>query len=62
VFPDRLGRKVFVAQFEHRMNTLVRHPRAGLRTTWRGCIDLQVGQYIQALRGDAEGYWPIEIR
>jgi group II intron reverse transcriptase/maturase/CRISPR-associated endonuclease Cas1 len=56
------ARKVFVAQFEHRLNTLVRHPRAGLRTTWRGCIDIQVGHFIQVLRGDAERYWAIEIR
>jgi group II intron reverse transcriptase/maturase/CRISPR-associated endonuclease Cas1 len=56
------ARRVFVAQFEHRMNTLVQHPRARLRTTWRGCIDLQVGHFIQALRGEADRYWPIEIR
>jgi group II intron reverse transcriptase/maturase/CRISPR-associated endonuclease Cas1 len=56
------ARKVFVAQFEHRLNTIVQHPRAKLRTTWRGCIDIQVGHFIQVLRGDAERYWPIEIR
>ena len=48
------ARRAFVAQFEHRMNTIVRHPRAGLRTTWRGCIDLQVGQFIQLLRDETK--------
>ena len=56
------ARRTFVAQFERRLQTVVLHPRAGIRTTWRGCIDLQVGHLIQVLRGEAEEYSPLEIR
>ncbi len=56
------ARKRFVAHFERRMNTFVRHPVAKMRTTWRGCIDLQVTSFIRALRGESERYLPLEIR
>lgn len=56
------ARRTFVAQFEQRMNTLLVHPRAGFRTTWRGCIDIQVTTFIKALRGEIEMYIPLEIR
>ena len=56
------ARRTFVAQFEQRMNTLLLHPRARFRTTWRGCIDLQVTTFIKALRGEIEMYVPMEIR
>ena len=46
----------------YKLNNVVNHPRANLRTTWRGCIDLQIGQFIQALRGESDRYWPIEIK
>ncbi len=54
--------RTFVDQFEQRMNTLLIHPRARFRTTWRGCIDLQVTTFIKALRGEIEMYLPLEIR
>lgn len=56
------ARRRFIEQFERRMNLLVLHPTAQVRTTWRGCIDIQVGHYIQLLRGEVESYVPIEIR
>lgn len=56
------ARRTFVAQFERRMNTLVLHPLAKVRTTWRGCMDLQVTSFIRALRGETEMYVPLEIR
>jgi CRISPR-associated protein Cas1 len=56
------ARRRFIEQFERRMNTLVLHPKAQIRTTWRGCIDIQVGHFIQLLRGEASSYLPIEIR
>lgn len=61
-FLNDRARKVFIEQFERRMNTLVRHPSAGLRTTWRGCIDLQVGHLVRVLKGDAPFYVPLQIR
>lgn len=56
------ARRTFIAQFEQRINTVVQHPRARLNTTWRGCIDIQIGHYVQLLRGEVDGYLPIEIR
>jgi CRISPR-associated protein Cas1 len=56
------ARRTFVAQFERRLQTVVLHPRAGIRTTWRGCIDIQIGHLIQVLRGEAPAYLPLEIR
>ncbi|HLG17151.1 MAG TPA: CRISPR-associated endonuclease Cas1 [Blastocatellia bacterium] len=56
------ARRNFVAHFEKKMNTLLVHPRAAVRTTWRGCIDLQIGHYIQVLRGEVDGYHPFESR
>jgi CRISP-associated protein Cas1 len=56
------ARRTFVAQFERRMQTVVVHPRAGIHTTWRGCIDLQIAHLVQVLRGEAERYLPLEIR
>jgi CRISPR-associated protein Cas1 len=56
------ARRTFITQFEQRINTLVRHPLAGVNTTWRGCIDIQVGHYVQLLRGSAPAYLPIEMR
>ena len=43
------------------MQTVIVHPRARIRTTWRGCIDLQIAHLIQILRGEAEKYLPLEI-
>lgn len=56
------ARRRFIEQFERRMNTLVLHPSAQIRTTWRGCIEIQVGHFIQLLRGEVRSYVPIEIR
>ncbi|MBS1792182.1 MAG: CRISPR-associated endonuclease Cas1 [Acidobacteria bacterium] len=56
------ARRTFIAQFEQRINTVVQHPRAGINTTWRGCIDIQIGHYVQLLRGEIAEYLPIEIR
>jgi hypothetical protein len=56
------ARRRFVTHFERRMNTVVLHPSAQIRTTWRGCIDIQVGHFIQLLRGEVQTYVPIEIR
>ena len=56
------ARRRFVIHFEERMNTVFRHPKAGLRTTWRGCIDIQVSLYIRAVRGEHDRYAPFEMQ
>ncbi len=56
------ARKKFIQQFEQRMNVQIQHKAANLRTSWRGCIDLQIGHYIKVLRGETEHYLPFEYR
>jgi CRISPR-associated protein Cas1 len=56
------ARRRFIAQFERRMRAKVSHTGAGITTTWRGCIDLQVGHFVRVLRGEARHYLPMEIR
>jgi CRISP-associated protein Cas1 len=56
------ARKKFVMQFEQRINTQVQHKAAAIKTTWRGCIDLQIGHYIKVLRGEIPHYKPVEFR
>ncbi|MBK8809440.1 MAG: CRISPR-associated endonuclease Cas1 [Acidobacteria bacterium] len=56
------ARRKFVRQFESRMNTVTAHKGAGIKTTWRGCIDLQIGHYIKVLRGEIPAYRPMEFR
>jgi hypothetical protein len=38
------------------------YPDDCTRTSWRGCIDLQIAHLIQVLRGEAEKYLSLEIR
>lgn len=61
-FMTDTARRRFIESFEQRMNTILQHPIAKVKTTWRGCIDLQVSLYIKALRGEIEKYMPMEIR
>jgi CRISP-associated protein Cas1 len=56
------ARRTFVREFERRINTAVTHQEAGIKTSWRGCIDLQIGHYIKVLRGEAPHYKPVEFR
>jgi CRISPR-associated protein Cas1 len=56
------ARKTFVLEFERKMATIVRHPGAGIRTTWRGCIDLQIGQLIKVIREESPHYLPFEFK
>jgi CRISPR-associated protein Cas1 len=56
------ARRKFIVNFEQRMNSTLRHPQAAIRTTWRGCLDLQLGHYIKVLRGEAAHYIPLVIR
>lgn len=56
------ARRRYIQEFEKRMNTTVTHRGANIQTTWRGCIDLQIGHLIQVLRHEAGHYRPVEFR
>ncbi len=56
------GRRTFIEQFENRMTSRVEHPHYGIKTTWRGILDLQIGRYIKALWEGPEHYQSFTIR
>ncbi|MBK9316285.1 MAG: CRISPR-associated endonuclease Cas1 [Acidobacteria bacterium] len=56
------GRRTFIEQFEKRMSSRVKHPHFGIRTTWRGILDLQVSRYTRALWEGPEFYESFQIR
>ena len=55
-------RKRFVRAFEEKMHTEVFHPESEFRVDYRRCIALQIGRFIQFLRGDKHEYKPFRIR
>ncbi len=46
------ARKVFIGEFERLMHRQVTHPASGYTLTYRRCLDLQVQNYVQHLRGE----------
>jgi CRISPR-associated protein Cas1 len=55
------ARKVFLGEFERLMHRQVTHPSTGYTVTYRRCLDLQVQNYVQHLRGVKE-YEPFTRR
>jgi CRISPR-associated protein Cas1 len=56
------GRKVFLKQFEVKMGTKITHPSTGYVADYRRCIDLQVYQMAQYIRGEIVAYQPMLVR
>jgi len=54
------ARKTFVQQFEAKMQSEVTHPETGYTVDYRRCIDLQITQLVQCLRGERESYIPMK--
>jgi CRISPR-associated protein Cas1 len=46
------ARKVFIGEFERLMHREVTHPSTGYTVTYRRCLDLQVQNYAQHVRGE----------
>lgn len=46
------ARKIFIGEFERLMHREVTHPSTGYTVTYRRCVDLQVQNYVQHLRGE----------
>jgi len=55
------ARKVFIGEFERLMHRQITHPGTGYTVTYRRCLDLQVQNYVQHLRGEKE-YTPFTKR
>lgn len=56
------GRRVFLGQFEGRLNTEITHPVFGYKATYRRCLELQVRLAAKALTGDIPDYPPLTVR
>lgn len=50
------GRKIFIKQFEIKMHQKVKHSSTGFKVDYRRCLDLQVQQLVQFIKGEKEKY------
>lgn len=56
------GRKLFLQQFEQRLNTEIQHPVFGYKVTYRRCLELQARLLSKFLLGEVPDYRPFQIR
>jgi CRISPR-associated protein Cas1 len=56
------ARKTFLRFFEQKMGTQITHPHTGAVVDYRRCLDLQVCQMAQWIRGEVSAYQPMRIR
>lgn len=56
------GRKIFLQQFERRLNTEIQHPVFGYKATYRRCLELQARLLAKYLTGEVPVYKPFQIR
>jgi CRISPR-associated protein Cas1 len=50
------ARKIFLKQFEIKMHQKIFHAQSGFTVDYRRCLDLQVQQFAQVIRGDKDKY------
>lgn len=56
------ARKTFLKHFEQKLGTKITHPHTGYVVDWRRCIDLQVYQMAQYIKGEIAEYRPMVMR
>lgn len=56
------ARKVFIRAFEQKMTSQITHPHTGLVVDYRRCLDLQVCQMADWIRGEVNMYQPMKMR
>jgi CRISPR-associated protein Cas1 len=59
---NRQGRKLFLQQFEKRLNIEIQHPVFGYKATYRRCLELQARLLGKFLTGEIPAYKPFQIR
>lgn len=59
---NQTGRKLFLQQFEQRLNTEIQHPIFGYKATYRRCLELQARLLGKYLLGEAPVYKPFQVR
>jgi len=50
-FMDQAARKIFIKTLEKKLNSSIKHPRAGIRLDYRRCIEYQVNHLARVIRG-----------
>lgn len=56
------GRRLFLQQFEQRLNTEIQHPIFGYKATYRRCLELQARILAKYLLGEIPAYRPFQVR
>ncbi len=56
------GRKLFLQQFEGRLNTEIQHPVFGYKASYRRCLELQARLLAKYLLGEVPTYLPFQVR
>ncbi|MBI3248482.1 MAG: group II intron reverse transcriptase/maturase [Deltaproteobacteria bacterium] len=56
------ARKTFIRAFEQKMATQITHPHTGMVVDYRRCLDLQVCQMMDWIRGETQEYTPMKMR
>lgn len=56
------ARKTFIRAFEQKMATQITHPHTGMVVDYRRCLDLQVCQMADWIRGEADEYKAMRMR
>lgn len=56
------GRRTFLAKFEERLDTEIRHPVFGYKATYRRCLELEVRLVAKWLAGELAAYRPFVVR
>ncbi len=56
------GRKLFLQQFEARLNTEIQHPEFGYKASYRRCLELQARLLAKYLTGEVPVYRPFQVR
>ena len=56
------GRKLYLQQFEQRLNTEIEHPVFKYKATYRRCLELQARLLAKFVLGELPEYRPFQIR
>jgi CRISPR-associated protein Cas1 len=56
------GRRTFLAKFEERLNTEIKHPVFGYKVTYRRCLELEVRLVSKRLAGEIGTFEPFMVR
>ncbi|MDP2303474.1 MAG: CRISPR-associated endonuclease Cas1 [Ignavibacteria bacterium] len=55
------ARKIFIKHFEFKMHQRVLHKQTGFKVDYRRCLNLQVQQFAQFIKGNSSDYFPTKL-